>query len=287
MDATDDDITRPARMGSRAARALDGLDARFYAEQAASFSQTRRSPWPGWERCLSDALRSLEAPDAPDRGDRPLRVLDVGCGNQRFLAYLAAQAARMAGRSVDYLGVDREPALLAQGPAAEEVPTRWHVRRQRLDIVASLADGSLAAALPPADQDLTVAFGLFHHIPTRLAREALLKSLVGTLVPGGTCCISLWRFMDEPRLAARARAATDKGLASVGLARDDLEPGDYLLGWQGRPDAWRYCHHFGEGEIDDLGDAVAGEAVRIDRFASDGRNGRLNEYLVFQRLPLP
>lgn len=41
-------------MGIDVARRMNALNARFYRENAASFSQTRRSGWPGWQRCLEE-----------------------------------------------------------------------------------------------------------------------------------------------------------------------------------------------------------------------------------------
>ena len=67
------------------------------------------------------------------------------------------------------------------------------------------------------------------------------------------------------------------------LQADCLEAGDFVLGWQDRPGAYRYCHHFSAAEIDRLVDAVP-EARLVARFGADGRTGTLNEYLVLRRV---
>ena len=57
-------------MDTEFALKLCNLNNRFYAQQAESFSNTRHSPWMGWERCLyavSDAM--VEAFDPEDNLD--------------------------------------------------------------------------------------------------------------------------------------------------------------------------------------------------------------------------
>ena len=89
--------------------------------------------------------------------------------------------------------------------------------------------------------------------------------------------------MSDRRIARRARESTHTGLRSLGLSEKELDKGDYLLGWQGRPDTWRYCHHFDEGEVDELVRAAQGTAELTARFCADGKAGDLNSYLVLTR----
>ena len=91
--------------------------------------------------------------------------------------------------------------------------------------------------------------------------------------------MAFWQFLDSPRLAEKARVATEAGRSRHGIAFDD--PCDRLLGWQGEPDTFRYCHHFTESEIDDLA-AAAPDAHEVGRFSADGAE-TLNRYLILQR----
>ena len=74
-------------MDDALARRLMTLTSQFYDHVAPSFSATRQHPWEGWAR-LWDEAAPLLAPCAPDR---PLRAIDVGCGNLRFGRFLEAK----------------------------------------------------------------------------------------------------------------------------------------------------------------------------------------------------
>ena len=324
-------------MNTETARALCDITSAFYRDNAASFSSTRHGAWAGWERALDQAGFTCENP--------PARVLDVACGNMRFLGFLEK---RHPGRSFDYRAVDNCSALarsgtpadarpsapvasgsrvpsgeagecalvgelasaasspsggnasdalgLARGPERGKSPgasgrvdapaSASTVRFARVDIANALLGESLQAALAPALQgeplaDVAVCFGFFHHVPTARAREALMRALVRSVRPGGAVVVSLWQFANSPELARRARETDARARAELGLPQ--LDPGDYLLGWQNKPGAYRYCHSFTRQEADDLAACVAGEACEVARFEADGRTGNLNAYLVLRR----
>ena len=124
-------------MGIDVARRMNALNARFYRENAASFSQTRRSGWPGWERCLAEFERGdgVTADSHSAVRDTACHVLDLACGNLRFARFLADAGLK----SVFYLGMDDCPEL-AEGASP---PDAWDVSLRRLDIVSALLAGSL------------------------------------------------------------------------------------------------------------------------------------------------
>ena len=97
--------------------------------------------------------------------------------------------------------------------------------------------------------------------------------------------VSFWRFLNDEGLAHKARSTTDEALTSLGPAfpREALDGNDFLLGWSNLPGVYRYCHSFLESEIDQLIAAVSPEAALVSRFASDGRTGDLNTYVVLRR----
>lgn len=272
-------------MDATTAEILCKLNTAFYRGQAASFSQTRQSPWPGWERCVRWMPRACDADSAscdidscdgaasvPRNG--AVSVLDVACGNLRFETYL--QRAFPA-RAFSFYAVDNCDELASDVSGAAF---------QRLDVCAALrSDVPLAPLIDAPACDMAVSFGFLHHVPGFEARCALLGALVECVRPGGTVCVSLWRFMDDARLADKARASHERALQDEGLpiGRLELDERDYLLGWQNRPGVYRYCHHFDEREIDSLAASVASSAELVDRFSADGKTGRLNTYLVFRR----
>ena len=254
---------------------MNRLNESFYRDNARSFDQTRQTAWPGWERCLCIGHTTGALPQYGS-----VRVLDVASGNLRLARYLAK---RLPGVRVSYHGIDSCP-MLARGV---RLPEGWDVTLQDLDVVSALLDKKLeedlGVRLEGGAADLVACFGFFHHVPTTEARRRLLQELLSYTRTGGLCCVSLWRPMSDRRIAKRARESTRAGLRSLGLSEKELDKGDYLLGWQGRPDTWRYCHHFDEEEIDWLVRAVQGTAELTARFCADGKAGDLNSYLVLTR----
>src|SRR5512145_2941581 len=75
--------------------ALASINRWFYSQHAREFGKTRQAPWSGWKRVVG---RLEERGLSPG----PLRVLDLGCGNGRFLRYLASSWTH----PIEYLGVD-------------------------------------------------------------------------------------------------------------------------------------------------------------------------------------
>lgn len=244
----------------------------FYRRQAASFSATRRAPWPGWRRLLAGpaggALREGRS------------VLDVGCGNLRFERFLEEAAPNPARRVV---AVDDCAPLVGDVPAGTTY--------LEADVLAALLDGGLAQTLPAAvhgrrgGYDLVACFGFMHHVPGKGNRASLLRQLAARLAPGGCLAVSFWQFANSPALLARAREAHARGiraLAASGLEVAQLEEDDFLLGWQDVPDAFRYCHCFDEAEVAATVRAAGLENQVVDRFEADGRTGNLNAYVVIR-----
>ena len=300
-------------MDPRVADMLRRLNNDFYSRCALSFSETRQAPWEGWRACvpyLAEACRPVAAAGegsglggdaaATERVDRDgkgddagdaraeLRLLDLACGNGRFEAFLADA---LPGVEVRALALDSCDELMAEARAAG-------ARFRRFDALdALIRDEPWGAALDQAPAssarfDAAVSFGFFHHIPSADLRERALRALLAAVRPGGVVVASLWRFLDDERLAAKAARSHPNALAALapavhqdlglGLAAQ-LEEGDRFLGWQGASGLWRYCHSFSEGEIDRLADAVADVACEVARFRSDGKSGRLNAYLIVRK----
>lgn len=285
-------------MDDALARRLCALNSDFYRMQAKSFSSTRHTAWPGWDRCVEEVLAAggLAAPEAV--------VLDVACGNLRFEQFAAA--ALPAHRPMFHAVDDCDELALAQGVLSQSGDAAPDVRFHHLDVVGALLDGTLdlrkccgfqtgcdmrrtpaaraEATGPDAGADLAVAFGFLHHIPGADRRVRFMDALLDAVVSGGFAAVSLWCFMRDGALAQRACRTHAQACLELGLDASAFEHGDYLLGWNNVSGAWRYCHHFEDGEADGLAAAVAGKARVVARFAADGRTGNLNEYLVLQRL---
>jgi len=268
-------------MDLKTADILRKLNNDFYREQSATFAATRQAPWPGWQRCLERGRGvfpiSTSYADEPHRTEtgktpRPLSVFDLGCGNLRFEVFLTS---RFPAIDFSFYAVDSCDDLLPETPA---------VSYQHLDVLEALHQGqNLNALLTAPACDLSVAFGLLHHVPLPEHRAEIMTTLVNQTRPGGRIIVSLWQFLRDPARAEKAQVTHGRALRELGLP-EGLDPGDYLLGWKNLPGVYRYCHSFSDTEVDALAASVADQVTLVDRFSSDGRTGNLNTYLVLESL---
>lgn len=249
---------------------LCSLTGEFYRANAESFSQTRQSPWQGW-------VRLLEVMDSVAK-QKPLRVLDLACGNLRFERYLAdaLPCKMLSGYAVD----NCDP--LVEAGERNESDALSRMSFQNLDAIERLSVGCLRESLeaPDASCDLAVSFGFMHHVPLECWRAELLRALIAKVRPGGFVAVSFWRFLNSDKLERKAKETTSRARAELGIP--ELPPNDYLLGWQDTQGLYRYCHHFDEPEIEWLLAAVADSADLVSRFEADGKTGNLNEYVVLR-----
>jgi tRNA (uracil-5-)-methyltransferase TRM9 len=239
--------------------ALNALNQAFYEAIAPEWSESRRHPWPGFERVLK--LLRAEVPSV-----QPLRVLDVGAGDGRFAEFLNSQ--READERFEYLGIDASERLL------EHARSRGLGEGARFEHADFLEEGSL----PAGPFELVVLFGVLHHVPSFERRRQLLAEVAQRVAPGGLLALTFWRLDRDPRFAKRVRSFADYNRdATEPISESDLEPGDTLLSWADQP-ALRYCHFPDAAETDAL--IAAAELRVLARFEADGRGDALNEYVV-------
>ena len=205
------------------AQILDEVNARFYARFADDFAQSRHHGWRGWHALL------------PLLPSRPLRVLDLGCGNGRLADFLDRTQAQH--HPVErYCGRDRCDALLAHA-RRKEIP--FPARFEPWSWSTSGEDNSAPA--PRGEYDWVTLFGVMHHVYSYQARISLLKAASAWLRPGGVLSVSFWDFGASERFQKRF-LAWDTFSARWGLDEETLEEGDFLLGWSGHQDTPRYRH---------------------------------------------
>ena len=207
---------------------------------------------------------------------RGLSVFDLACGNLRFERYLA--------EALPYADVCAYVVDSCDELAADAGDLTFPVIYESSDIVGGLIAGAPLHELHHAPQtDMAVSFGFLHHVPGADLRVRVLDGLIDAVRPGGCVAVSLWQFMNNPTLAAKAHVTHAQASEALGLAADAFDEGDYLLGWKNVEGAWRYCHHFSDEEVDRLVNAASTRARLIGAFEADGRTGAMNKYLVLQK----
>ncbi len=239
-------------MERSAIQKLLDLNRRFYEERGAGFAATRKTLHPGMERALAELGRG--------KG-----LLDVGCGHGR-VARAWKEGLLPPGYSW-YVGVEQSRALLDLAPPEEE-KTRF--------LQADLASPGWSAPIRSMGfpLDRAVCFSVLHHVPGREKREDLAREIRSLLPRGGKFAVSVWQFLHVPALASKVRPWSE-----IGLAGEDLEPGDLLYPWGGGAgEALRYVHHFREEELLDLLEKTGFRPLLV--FRSDGRTGDLGLYVL-------
>jgi len=245
--------------------ALERINRDFYTRRAAEFSDTRKQPWPGWQRVLAIAREHIDT--------RRISILDLGCGNGRFRAELAS-AFGSAGADIVYLGIDASLPLLAlaRSGASPECPFETRL------IAGDLVRRPLDELGTSARFDLILNFGVMHHVPSRAARGRLLAASARLLRPGGLLAVSFWQFGDRMRF--RRRALPWRERPELGVDEADLEAGDHLLSW-GDAGELRYCHYADPQEAGELVSALGLEPLAS--FSDDGRTRDLNLYHLLRQ----
>ena len=257
-------------MDRTTAHILNSINGRFYDQCAGSFSATRRNSWAGWEQALTVAGASKA----------PRRVLDVACGNLRFEEFLTQRwpDANMHATCIDASLPLMDARWLGEHPNLKLVTAQE-------DIVSRLVDEGNTLEAASESYDLIACIGFMHHVPGAGTRAALLHRMGELLAPGGILVVSFWQFLTSDRLARQAEELTAVTCKENGIKPSKLDAGDCFLGWQNLPDARRYCHSFTQDEVKQLAAAAVPAAKHeLSFFECDGRNGRMNRYLVAKRI---
>jgi SAM-dependent methyltransferase len=237
--------------------ALAALNRAFYEQFAGDFAGTRRGWLPGFDRILPHLRPAAN-------------VLDAGCGNGRFLGFLAARGWRGA-----YTGVDRSETLLALAREAAATAPQIAARLVQADLNAT---GWGTQATAGAQPEAIVCLAVLHHIPGAANRRRFLRECAGLLPAGGLLVLSTWQFLEAPRLRAHILP-----WETAGIRPSQVELDDCLLSWGQGAAGMRYCAWIGQEALDGLADAAG--LRRIAAYRADGREGNLNLYGVYYKEP--
>jgi SAM-dependent methyltransferase len=210
-------------------------------------------------------------------------ILDLGCGNGELWKALMNKGQRGSYIGIDFslpllktVGVSIPDNQIIGQPASrediDEALLRYHACFAEADLIKSGWEKPLAKR----SFRVILAFASLHHIPGEKNRAGLVKSIYKLMSPDGLFYLSVWQFLNSPRLVKRLQS-----WETVGLRRDQVDPGDYLLDWKHGGYGLRYVHHFTEEELTQLA-ATHGFQV-TEQFNSDGEGSKLSLYQIWRK----
>ena len=249
-------------MDNEIIKRLAHLTTSFYQKTARDFSQSRSAPWAGWNNLL---------PSIGKITTKPIRVLDIACGNGRFAHFLAQKCP---DQKFVYVGIDNNQQLLHDATKKSRA-TNIVPQLLTVDITQCLLENKPLVENQPGF-DLVVAFGILHHIPSNDLRERFFCTLAQHCSEGGYCVVTFWDFIQAKRLEKKR---VEPNL--LGFEEKELESGDYILDWQRGTAALRYVNHL---SLKDRYRLVKISGLKlVEEFRSDGKEHNLNHYLVLQK----
>ena len=234
---------------------LIALNNEFYQTFAGHFSATRMRLQPGVMKILEDQPMNA-------------RILDLGCGNGE----LARELIRRNFHG-EYIGVDFSDELLEV--AREGVSGFDNFTFIPGDLGSSEWYSSLT--LHYSSFPIIFAFAAIHHIPSHELHIHIFNTIHKLLSHGGMFIQSNWQVLNSEKLRTRIQSWSE-----IGLSKEAVDPGDYLLDWRQGGRRLRYVHHFDDDELKKLANDTGFEV--IDSFFSDGEGGNLGLYQIWKIL---
>lgn len=234
------------------------LNHEFYQTFAERFADKRTRLQPGVMHAL------VQVPNKSN-------ILDLGCGHGRLAEHLFA-----GGHQGTYLGLDLSARMITLAREAVEHPNVQFVQ-------ADLSQSGWRDALSDRDKQsqtpyaTVLSFASLHHIPGEIRRAELVREVYELMQPGGCLILSVWDFLQSERLQERVLP-----WSSVGIDKDQVEDGDYLVDWRHGGQGVRYVHHFTVEALSDL--AQSGGFDVLETYRMDGENGQLGLYQVWIKL---
>lgn len=234
-------------MRTSIAQKLQNLNYKFYKQHASDFSDSRNYVQPGIVRSL-DMISPYNS------------LLDIGCGNGRALV-----AANSIENKCDYVGIDFSIEMMRNAPISSNAAFIC------IDITSNNWTSGFQQLF-----DAIICFSVLHHIPGHDRRLRILKDMCSILKPGGSCAISVWQFLELPRLRRKI-----VGWEAVGLTKQSVEHNDYLIDWKRGGYGVRYVHHFSPNSLTSLCKLAGFQVEKY--FHSDGQNDNLGLYLMLSK----
>ncbi|MBI2624834.1 MAG: class I SAM-dependent methyltransferase [Candidatus Nealsonbacteria bacterium] len=210
---------------------------------AEDFSSKRKEPWPEIKFLFDNYIIPGE------------KVLDLGCGNGRFSAFVKDKKA-------DYFGTDASERLIA-------------IAKRNYPGVSFQAADAFNLPFPSNFFNKVYIIAVLHHIPSKDKRLRFLDEAKRVLKPGGLLVLAVW----EPHGLNESLLLLKYAIFKL-LGLSKLDFGDVFEPWGKKTN--RYYHLFSKKELISLL-KEAGFRVLENGIVKNERGNRRNIYLVVQK----
>lgn len=214
-----------------------------YEDIAESFNETRKKPMKPMVLEIVESLHVL-----PEN-----KVLDLGCGNGRFLEVLNDKQ--------NYLGVDNSQNLIKF--AREKYGDKFQV----LDILK-------LDKLKENNFDFVFSWAVFHHIPGNNLRLNFLNQVYDKMKDDSILVISVWKLRQRKNFFYLALTSFLQNLLMFRI----VDWGDLVFNWGKRKNGIRprYYHAFSEKEFKNI---FKKSKFKVEDFLED----EFNYYIVLRK----
>jgi ubiquinone/menaquinone biosynthesis C-methylase UbiE len=180
------------------------------------------------------------------RTDKNFNILDIGCGNGRFLSFLKDKIPA----PINYLGIDNNDYFLQE--SRKKHKNLAFCKFKKVDAFSNIEKikGSYKAVM---------LFGLTHHLPQGEFLDTWLKHVASLVSKDGLLFLSFWY-------------------------PEKTNPGAYLFGWKNKSDTARFVHVFSQKELHRIEMLYKKDLQIYDKFSDGNSKGNYNRYLVFKKL---
>ncbi|MCK9439671.1 MAG: class I SAM-dependent methyltransferase [Patescibacteria group bacterium] len=230
-------------MNKKAEKYLLNLVNSNYEDIAESFNETRKKPMKPMVLEIVESL-NIKTED---------KVLDLGCGNGRFLDVL--------GNDKNYLGVDNSKNLIKF--AREKYGDKFQV----LDVLKldSLVENNF---------NFVFSWAVFHHIPGNNLRLDFLNQVYDKMKDNSTLVISVWKLRQKKNFFCLAL----KSFLNNFLYFRFLDWGDLVFNWGKKKNGIRprYYHAFFKKEFKNI---FKKSKFKIENFLED----EFNYYIILKK----
>jgi SAM-dependent methyltransferase len=235
---------------------LNRINQDFYQIDSNEFNQTRSFFWAGWDNLLKFIKKNEK-----------INIFDVGCGNARFALFLKKHNFKF-----NYFGCDLSTNLL-DFAKKNLLENKISFNLKNIDLVNQTNN------LNKYENkfDLITLFGVWHHLPSEKKREEIIKSLLNLLENNDYLIVTFWQFAIDKKLTTR----NSPKFKNFKIDEKDLEKNDYLLTWEKGIKKHRYCHFSNLEEVENFAKKL--NLKIIDHYYDDGKNKKMNLYVIFQK----